>query len=61
MVVDALVEGEPGIKQFVNLVGVLDIITYLAFDDTRRMDESGNKKKTATRVRERVYEARPRV
>lgn len=41
VIINPFVEGEPGIKQFVNLVGVLDIIAYLAFHDACRVDEPG--------------------
>ena len=39
VIIDAFVKGESSIKQFVNLVCVLDVVAYLALDDARRMDE----------------------
>ena len=54
MIIDPFVEGEPGVKHFVDLVRVLDIIAYLAFDDACRMDEPGKRSETrGTRVRSR--------
>jgi hypothetical protein len=41
VIIDPFVEGKPGIKHFVDLVRVLDIIAYLAFDDACRVDEPG--------------------